>query len=520
MELLLHKLPKKARLAFLVKDVPHNLVAVAELVDAGCSVHLYTWGFDIDLEGETIYKGWREGPNSRLFRMNLTDDGGGTIQPAHDPATYDAISGTVCQAVSFSVNNIYECQNKDQLTKYYHAALGSWPRRVLAAAAKASRLQGCPGLTAEAINKFIKTETATEMGHMRQQPAGTRSTTKQSKRGRPAMDALESNAAADDSLAVPEQEPGNAKTRSVFMTTQLADGWIASDQTGPFPRVSNRGNKYICVFYIYDANFIKGVPIKSRHRSELQRAYEQVYKWCEARGFKPLLHRLDNERSQEVENFILSQDADVQYTSPGRHCRPAERAVQTYKSCFKSITASLPPNFPISYWCRLLEQCDLCVNIVRPHRQNPRLSAWAAMEGEFFFEATPIAPPGSSMLMQVKPGERASWQHNAKKAWYVGPCLKHYRSFKGVLPSTRGERISNSVRFQHHAINIPTRTPADRILEAAKQLKDAIEQRPKRPASDEMRAIEMLREIMMGERETPLPLNSVQQRNAAHKKQL
>ena len=124
------------------------------------------------------------------------------------------------------------------------------------------------------------------------------------------------------------------------------------------------------------------------------------------------------------------------------------------------------------------------------------------------------------MLMQVKPGERASWQHNAKQAWYVGPCLKHYRSFKGVLPSTKGERISDSVRFQHHAIDIPTLTPADRILEAAKQLKDAIEQRPKRPASDEMRAIEMLREVMMGERETPLPLNSVQQRNAAHKKQL
>ena len=61
MEVLLHKLPKKARRAFLVNEVPHNLVAVAELVDAGCSVHFYSWGFDIDLEGETIYKGWREG---------------------------------------------------------------------------------------------------------------------------------------------------------------------------------------------------------------------------------------------------------------------------------------------------------------------------------------------------------------------------------------------------------------------------------------------------------------------------
>ena len=101
------------------------------------------------------------------------------------------------------------------------------------------------------------------------------------------------------------------------MTTQLADGWIASDQTGAFPRVSNRGNKYICVFYIFDANFIKGIPIKSRHRSELLKAYTQVYKWCEARGFKPSLHRMDNERSQDVEAFITSQGADVQYTPRG-----------------------------------------------------------------------------------------------------------------------------------------------------------------------------------------------------------
>jgi len=228
--------------------------------------------------------------------MSLTDDGCGTIQPTNDPSTYNSISGTICQSIKFSANNIYECENKEQLTKYYHAALGSWPRRVLAGDAKAASLQGCPGLTAEAINKFIKNETATEMGHMRQQPSGTRSTTKKSNRGRKPLDVLELEAAADDALTIPKQESGNAKTKFIFMTTQLADGWIASDQTGAFPRVSNRGNKYICVFYIFDANFIKGNPIKSRHRLELLKAYTQVYKWCEAQGFKPSLHRMDNER--------------------------------------------------------------------------------------------------------------------------------------------------------------------------------------------------------------------------------
>ena len=82
----------------------------------------------------------------------------------------------------------------------------------------------------------------------------------------------------------------------------------------------------------------------------------------------------------------------------------------------KSMIASLPSDFPIAYWCCLLEQCDLSVDIVCPFRQNPKLSAWAAMEGDFHFGLTPIAPPGSAMLMQLKPDARKTFGLNAKKS--------------------------------------------------------------------------------------------------------
>ena len=213
------------------------------------------------------------------------------------------------------------------------------------------------------------------------------------------------------------------------MTAKLADGFIASDQTGAYPHISHRGYKYICVFCICDANRIKGIVIKLRHASELLLAYQEVYKWCKTRGFKPELHRMDNETSSEVEEFIASQRTDLQYSPPGRHCAPAEKAVQTYKSCFKSTTASLPSTFPISYWCHLFEQMDLEVNIVRPCRQNLKLSAWAATEGEFHFGSTPIAPPGTELLMYVRPENRRRFGHNANKAWYVGPYLKHCHKY-------------------------------------------------------------------------------------------
>ena len=264
---------------------------------------------------------------------------------------------------------------------------------------------------------------------------------------------------------------------------------------------------------------IKGIAIKSRHASELLRAYQDMYKWCETRGFKPDLHRMDNETSGEVEEFITSQRTDLQYSPPGRHCAPAEKAVQTYKSCFKSVTASLPSTFPVSYWCHLLEQGDLAVNIVRPCRQNPKLSAWAATEGEFHFGSTPIAPPGTEMLMYVRPENRKSFGHNANKAWYVGPCMKHYRTFKGIVPSTGKVRMTDTVKMKHHAIAIPKLTPADRILEATRQLDRAIKQLPKEGPMDELTAIELLRKVLLGENCDPLPMNSVQRQKERERAQ-
>ena len=41
LELLLKKLTKAARKAFRVPDIPHNLIADCELVDAVCGIHLY-----------------------------------------------------------------------------------------------------------------------------------------------------------------------------------------------------------------------------------------------------------------------------------------------------------------------------------------------------------------------------------------------------------------------------------------------------------------------------------------------
>ena len=90
------------------------------------------------------------------------------------------------------------------------------------------------------------------------------------------------------------------------------------------------------------------------------------------------------------------------------------------------------------------------------------------------------------MLMYACPENRRSFGHNANKAWYDGPCLKHYRTFSGILPLTGKVRMADTVKMKHHAIAIPKLTPADRILEVARQLDRAIKQLPKEGPMDKM----------------------------------
>ena len=127
------------------------------------------------------------------------------------------------------------------------------------------------------------------------------------------------------------------------------------------------------------------------------------------------------------------------------------------------------------------------------------------MEGEFHFNATPIAPPGSEMLMHENQNQRKTIGFNVKKAWYIAPCFQHYQTFKGIMASTGAEIISDTVQFKHYAISIPQLTPTDRILKSARQLDSAIKQHPKKSPMDELVAIELLRKVLLGERKAPPP---------------
>jgi hypothetical protein len=133
------------------------------------------------------------------------------------------------------------------------------------------------------------------------------------------------------------------------MHTHNITSQIFTDQTGRFPVTSNQGHAYLVIFYVNNANVISSVPIKNCTKEELLRAYQLAYEYLTCRGFKPLLHKMDNETSKDVEDFIKSQQMTLQYTPPDIHrTNSAKRAIRTWKNHFTAGIASLPKSFPVA----------------------------------------------------------------------------------------------------------------------------------------------------------------------------
>ena len=96
----MNKLPSKARTAYTVPGLPENIIAGAELVDAGCKLHLDEHLAEIELEGKTLYRGWRDRP-TRLWRFNIDPNDGRTLTPLPDDDVVNNKAGVILSAMEF-----------------------------------------------------------------------------------------------------------------------------------------------------------------------------------------------------------------------------------------------------------------------------------------------------------------------------------------------------------------------------------------------------------------------------------
>jgi hypothetical protein len=413
----------------------HSLLSVGQLCDKGYIVTFKKASVTIcDSKKSQILNGPRD-LNTGLWRINLKQTNNHIPEPI--------------------ANNVYELRNTGALVHYLYKALFSSTKSALLQAVKDVHLITWPGLTEDAILKHLKLTPATAMGHMNQRRQNIRSTSK--------------TPIADE--PTPDTDLGT-KTHLVYAVV-VDQGQLYTDLTGKFPVRSSKGSSYVMVCYVYDCNYVKLIPMKSRSASEWVKTYDTIHQELTVKGFKPKLQTLDNEALVALKNFFTANDVDYQLVPPHCHRRnAAKRAIRTFKEHFVAGLSSVDPTFPLHLWERLLPQAEITLNLLRTSRLHPQLSAAAHFHGLVDYNKTDCAPPGCKIIAHEKPGKRRTWAPHGHHIYFLGPAMHHYRRQNVYISSTTSEHIMDTLEFFPHNYQMPQLSSTGRLIMAAKDMPD------------------------------------------------
>jgi hypothetical protein len=275
-------------------------------------------------------------------------------------------------------NHAHDNNNQKDLINYLHAACFSPVKSTWIKAIKNGNFSSCLGVNEHTVEKHLSKYTSTAKGHLNQQRQNARITK-----------------IKDAPLLDPKNDIDHGiKTQFVYAAT-IDAGQIYTDQTGRFPVVSSKGNKYIMILYDYDSNAILAQPIKDRTAPELLKAFQVMEQELVTRGLKPKLTKLDNEASKLLKEYLHQQDITFQLVPPNsRRLNSAERAIRSFKDHLIAGLCSTDKSFPMHLWDRILPQAVMTLNMLRTSRINPKLSAATHIFGQYDFNRAPMAPPG------------------------------------------------------------------------------------------------------------------------------
>ena len=443
------KLSSRARQTSVQPELRKSLISLGQLCDHGCDYVLLDKHYaSVIKDGVTSVIGLLD-PTNGMWLVNVEPSGTPTPLPTQHP-TYQHLA-----------NSAYEQKTKVQLIDFLHRACFSPPISTWTQAIEKNFFTTWPGLTADAVRKYLPKSLATAKGHLKSSPKNLRSTSKI----RPIISSPQPSTVM---TTPPSTLEPTVRTHLVYAKVIAITGQIYSDQTGRFPVTSSRGNKYIMIVYDYDSTAILAEPLKNRSEQEILRAYSKLHQHLTDRGLKPQLQKLDNECSNALKQFMRTASVEFQLVPPYDHRQnAAERAIGIWKDHFVAGLASLDPHFPMHLWCRLIDQCTQTLNLMRPSRINPRLSAEAQLNGAFDYNKTPLAPPGTKVLIHETPNRRRTWAVHGVDGWYIGGAPEHYRCYRVYATKTRAERIARTVEFFPHYGPMPQLSSADAAIRAA-----------------------------------------------------
>jgi hypothetical protein len=446
-------LPLAARVCHIFPKLKNKvLLAIGQFCDSGYQALFTATQLLIFKDGEVHIQGARHQQNG-LWYVDLQNQKQTPMPPLLPVPCFPALTG--------HLNNVYELTTKQQIVVYYHKACFSPVPSTWIKAIDAGFFATWPGLTSALVRNHLPKSEATCKGHMRTTRTNVRSTKPQPLLAGPSTDA-------------PAVQPFREK--ECYLMPIDVSGKVYTDQTGRFPKFSSKGSKYLMVLYDFDTNAILAEPLKNKTAAEQLRATTVLHNYLQRRGFHPQFHIMDNECPITTKNYLHDSSINFQLVPPHLHrTNAAEKAIGTFKDHFIAGLCSVNPNFPMHLWCRLIPLAVTTLNLLRPARINPRLSAEAILNGAFDYNRTPLAPPGTKVIVHENPTQRKTWAAHGIDGWYVGAAPEHYRCHRTYIPETRQERIGRTVEFFPHNFAMPALSSADAATAAARDLIFALE---------------------------------------------
>jgi hypothetical protein len=102
-------------------------------------------------------------------------------------------------------------------------------------------------------------------------------------------------------------------------------------------------------------------------------------------------------------------------------------------------------------------------------------SAAAHFHGLVDNNKTTFAAPGCKLIAHEKPGKRRTWAPHGQHGYSLGPAMHHYRCQNVYISATASESIVDTLEFFPHNYQMPQLSSTDRLLMAAKDVMDALQ---------------------------------------------
>jgi len=84
----------------------------------------------------------------------------------------------------------------------------------------------------------------------------------------------------------------------------------------------------------------------------------------------------------------------------------------------------------------------MTLNMLRPCRLNPKLSAYCLLKGEFSYNYIPLAPLGSKIIVHDSHDRRQSRAPHGYYGWLIDLAIEYYRCLKVYNPKTRAVAVA------------------------------------------------------------------------------